>query len=346
MANLSEKYNIIPIYISREGVWLTGKKLNLVSSYTNFTRSGLLECYLVPHSNSLFIKGRFGTKQKKIDAIVLALHGAYGEDGSIQGLLELTQIPYVGSSVFGSSITMDKVAAKMLMLQNNIKTPKFVYFYGEEFQKDEIGILKKIESELGSKVVVKPCRAGSSIGVSFCQTQKEIVDAINLALCFDNKVIVEEAITNFREVNVAVLGAGNETKISSLEEVVVQQNILSFDQKYINAEKNERIVDVHLDEIVEETLKEYAKKAFYLFELAGVCRMDFFVQEENVFLNEINAIPGSMANYLFKDFSFSEMLDSLLEIANKQKIKKDSLTYLYSSTALLNYENMCGKMHK
>ena len=344
ISNLKEKYNVIPIYISREGVWLTGQKLLNLNSYTNFCKTSLKTCYVKPNSKFLYIKGVI-TKERKIDSVILALHGAHGEDGTIQGLLELTQIPYVSSGVLGSAITMDKAILKMLLERNDIKTPKFLFFYEDEYKNNEAKILDKIKKELGKKVVVKPDRAGSSIGVKVCLSAKEIKEAIELSFCFDNKIIVEECVSDFREINIACLGNRKDVYLSKLEEVVSAGQILSFDEKYINSENTQRIVDVKLEKDVEETIKEYAKKAFYICEMNGVCRMDFFVTQDGVMLNEINSIPGSMANYLF-DMSFLQLLEKLIEISCKKIEEREKLIYLYKSDALVNFEKANSKMKK
>ncbi len=347
VSTLKEKYNIIPIYISRDGVWLTGDKLLLPDSFKNFCITKTWECYLKPHSKFLFIKKLLKTKIIKLDSIILCLHGVNGEDGSIQGFLDLTQIPYVSSGVLGSAVTMDKAVQKMLFLQNGIKTPRFLFFYENEYKTKKSKILEKIKKELGETVVVKPDRAGSSIGVKVCSSKKEIVEAIDLALYYDNKVIVEEKIDDFREINIACFGRNDEINLSCLEEVISSGGLLSFEQKYISSEETTRIVDVRLDEKTENEIKEIAQKAFYISELSGVCRMDFFVTKNGeVLLNEINSIPGSMANYLFKDISFFEMLEKLMQYGVNRFVERQNLTYLYKSDALLCFEKDYGKMKK
>ena len=136
ISNLKENHNVIPIYISREGIWLTGKKLEMLSSFTNFCMSGLTECHIKPHSKFLYVKKWLKEKRVSVDCAILALHGANGEDGSIQGLLELSQIPYVGSSVLGSALTMDKAVLKMLLFQHKIPTPNFVVFTQKDYQEN------------------------------------------------------------------------------------------------------------------------------------------------------------------------------------------------------------------
>ncbi|MBR1925234.1 MAG: D-alanine--D-alanine ligase [Clostridia bacterium] len=342
--NLSDDVLTIPIYISREGNWFTGEKLKDINFFVNFSEKGLHKCFFTPNSSFLNIK-KLKTKKQKIDNVILALHGANGEDGSIQGLLELVGVPYTSSGILGCGLCLDKVLTKMILKQNNIKTPDFCYFYADEFEENPKEILKEIKS-FKSSVVIKPARAGSSIGIKKCKTEQEITEAINLAKCFDNKIIVEQAIENFREVNIACLGLENEVKTSVIEEVKGAE-ILSFDQKYINSQQVERVIDIKLDKNIETEIKDIAKKAFKIFECSGVVRFDFFITEQKeVMLNEINSIPGSLANYLFKDLTFFKMLNSLIKISEQKKQTKDNLTYLYSSKALLNFSKFESKLTK
>lgn len=348
ISNMSEKYCVVPIYITREGDWFYGEKLKKASTFKNFNTSNLWRCYFTPHNNFLSIQKKIRTKRIEIDSVILALHGANGEDGTIQGLLTLSGIPFTCSGVLGSSITIDKAVLKMIIKQNGIKTPDYVCVSKEQIINDFKSVLRIVHDTLGDVVVVKPDRAGSSVGVKKCKTDEELKNAIELALYFDNKIIIEKAIEEFREINVAVLGYGDEIEISCFEEVIGATDVLSFDDKYLNSTKVERIVDIKLNKKIENKIKDYAKKAFSVCEISGVCRMDFFVTKDDVvFLNEINSIPGSMANYLFKDMSFCNLLEKLIIISKKQLKTREELTYHYSSQALLDYEKLTtGKLKK
>ncbi len=348
MANLDRKYKIIPIYITRQGQWCSGDKLTKKSAYINFTTSGVQKCFFVPHSKNLFIKGLLKTKRIKIDCVVLSLHGANGEDGSVQGLLELCEIPYTSSGIFGSSITMDKVQTKLLMQQLQINTPDFLFFYDTDWSKDSTEILDKIEKRFQNNVVVKPARAGSSIGVAKCDNQKKIVDAVETALCFDNKIIVEESIEDFQEINIACCGYQDFVEVSALERIEGAGKLLDFDKKYITGTTVERFVDCKLDKKVKEEIQNIAKKMFVACECLGVVRLDFFVNKNSVvFLNEINNIPGSFANYLFKKQTFTDLLNKLIKLAEFRQKQREKLTFLYQSKALLCLEDFPNsKMHK
>ena len=343
IANLGKEYNVLPIYISREGEWWTGDRLIMMSSFINFSNSGLNRCWLIPHSPYLFIKKMLRTAKIKIDNILLALHGANGEDGSVQGLLQLCEIPYSSAGVMGSALTMDKVLCKKVMMASGIATPDFYSFYVQEWKSDSKEILQNIKEKFNYKVVVKPARAGSSIGVTKCANLIQVKKAIEVAQCFDNKIIIEQTIEDFREVNIACLGLESEVETSCIEEIKgVEKNILDFDKKYIESSSVERIVDVKLDGKIEDEIKNIAQQIFTICECMGVVRMDFFVEKKTskVWLNEINSIPGSMANYLWKGQSFSDLLEKLLELGIKRQQERSSLTYLFKSQALVNFDSI------
>ena len=348
IANLDKKYKIIPIYITRQGQWCCGDKLTKLSTYAKFTSSGVKPCFFVPHSKNLFVKGLLKIKKIKIDCAVLALHGANGEDGSVQGLLELCEIPYTSSGIFGSSITMDKVQTKLLMKQLLVNTPDFLFFYDTDWSKKSQDILNQIDNKFKNNVVIKPARAGSSIGVAKCNSQKEIINAIETALCFDNKIIVEESVEDFQEINIACCGYQDKVEVSSLERIEGAGKLLDFDKKYITGTTVERFVDCKLDKKIKEEIQSIAKKMFVACECLGVVRLDFFVNKNSVvFLNEINNIPGSFANYLFKKQTFSNLLDKLIMLAEIRQKQKEKLTFLYESKALVCFENLpSGKVHK
>lgn len=349
IANMHRTYNVLPIYISREGEWLTGEKLIMMSSFINFSKSGLSKCWLIPHSKELHIKKFMKIKKIKVDNAILALHGVNGEDGSVQGLLQLCEIPFSSAGVMGSAITMDKVLCKKVLLAEGINTPNFYNFYADEWKKNKTSILKIIKEKFNNKVVIKPARAGSSIGVAKCGNQSEVKKAVEVALCFDNKIIVEESIADFREINIACMGLENNVQVSSLEEIKGAENILDFDKKYVDRNSVERVVDVKLEDDIKAKIENMAKSAFTLCECMGIVRMDFFVENKTnkIWLNEINSIPGSMANYLWKGQKFGELLDKLLALGECRQERREQLTYLYESQTLANFNAIPnGKMYK
>ncbi len=345
--NLQSRFRVVPIYIGRDGRWVTGDKLFLPDSYLEFSTDGVRPCFFVPGSGELRIKGRLRLGRVKIDAVVLALHGVNGEDGTVQGLMELCNLPYTSTGVMGSALTMDKVLCKQIMQANGIETPEFLSFSREIWQADSRKIARQIREKLGFPVMVKPARAGSSIGVSKCCDGKTLVSAVELALCFDNKTIVEKAIERFTEINIACMGLGEKVELSCMEEVIGNHELLNFEDKYLGDEKVSRIVNPPVEDKVKKTIEKLAIQAFIACECAGLVRMDFLVEQGKVWLNEINSIPGSMANYLWKDMTFEQLLNRLLALADEKRQYREKLTFLYQSQALINFNKFSeGKLHK
>lgn len=315
--NLSAKYNIIPIYITHKGEWLTGEHLKNAESYKNEPKGKA--CSLVLNEPWLAIKSGFRTRKIYLDCALLALHGGEYEGGAVQGAFMLSNVPITSAGVLGSSLCMDKIATKRVISAINIDTPRFVW--GEEIAE----LKEKIAQEkLEFPLIIKPARAGSSIGITKITAKKDLEKAVNYALSFDSKVIVEECLTDFRELNISAFKLKDEIKCSSIEEVSCS-GLFGFDKKYKKDKSTKRTIPADLPVWVVEKIEEIAKKAYKECDLSGVVRIDFLFADDKVYLNEINTIPGSMAFYLWREkgISFSKLLslaiDEAIEEANKQK---------------------------
>ncbi len=321
-----EKYEIYPIYIDQKGIWYEYSKpvseiqrLAVGEKLTNLTPIQNVIEYL-----------------KKIEVAFPVLHGLYGEDGTIQGMLELLKIPYVGCRVLGSSICMDKVYTKIVLEKAGISQAKFIYikaiqsenhtifnYINEQFQEKEVSIseiAKIIEETIHFPVFVKPSNSGSSVGVHKATNELELKEALLDAIQYDTKILLEEEIIG-REIECAVLG-NEEVKATCVGEVLSAENFYTFAAKYQNAASRTVIPA----EIQEEKLKEIQKlavKAFKAVDGKGLSRVDFFIKKENnqVYLNEINTMPGftqiSMYPKLWEanGLSYTQLLDELIKLA-------------------------------
>ena len=263
------------------------------------------------------------------------LHGLYGEDGTIQGLLELLKIPYVGCKVLASSICMDKIYAKMIFEKAHIKQAKSItinacesngnqYIYIDEelnhTKKNIEEIFDLVKNKLEYPVFIKPSNSGSSVGVSKANNSKELVDAIKEAKKFDKEILIEQGI-NGKEVECAVLGT-NEVKASCVGQILSADEFYDFDSKYINAE-SKVIIPADISEETSEKIRETAIKAFKAVKGTGLARVDFFVEKETeeIYINEINTMPGftniSMYPKLWEKcgIKYSELLDQLINMS-------------------------------
>jgi len=350
------KYNIIPIYISNKGEWFTGKELLNIEIYKDFEdKERLLKKVLVPPVPS--IKGvmhypkKFGIFSNSIfrgvDVVIPAMHGMNGEDGTIQGLLELANIPYVGSGVVGSAVGMDKAIMKSVFKGNNLPILKYSAFLRAEWDYDREKILKIIESELAYPVFVKPANLGSSIGISKAKDREGLVKAIEVASYYDRKIIVEQGVESPLEINCAVMGFGNELEASVCEQPVNWEEFLTFEDKYTRGTKGsgksgmenmQRRIPAPIPDDLAEKIKKLSITAFKAMDCRGVARIDFIIEKNGMkpYINEINTIPGSFSFYLWEHsgINYPELVDKLIDIAYKVNEEKNRNVYCYDSDIL------------
>ena len=356
-----EKYRVLPIYINKDGKWLVGKSLENFKTYKENDFSGTQEVFMkVEYGNGnlytlgveqieaggLFSKSSVNVEKlkvyEKIDAAVLALHGTNGEDGTVQGLLETVGIPYTGPEVQGSATGMDKVVMKDIYKQNDIPVVNYTWFYRTEWNESEDAVIEKIENKLKYPMFVKPSNLGSSIGINRVVDRETLKEAIEIAASYYKKVIVEEAVVNPREINCAVLGYENELETSLLEEPIGWKDILSFEDKYIGGNSkgggkkggDRKNIPADLPAEITAEIERLAKLSFKVLDCSGTSRIDFLLDEEmNVYVNEINTIPGSMGFYLWekKGIDFKELISRLIEIAFINDEAKKSNMYKYES---------------
>ncbi|WP_353092700.1 D-alanine--D-alanine ligase family protein [Tissierella praeacuta] len=342
------KYEVVPIYVDKDGRWLTGNSLMDFKNYKDGNFKDAKEIIISPNYGDKNIYahpqniGLFGKKiLGEIDIIFPAFHGMNGEDGTVQGLFELMDIPYVGCGVLGSSVGMDKILMKDVYKANGLPVVDYTWFYRSKWLKDKDVIIKDIEEKLSYPLFVKPANLGSSIGISKAKDREGLVDAIEVAIRYDRKIIIEKAVENLREINCAVMGFDDEVITSLCEEPIGWEEILSFEDKYVKSNEKggkvsgeRRIIPAELKDSIREEIEELAKKAFITIDGRGVSRIDFLVDEnKKVYINEINTLPGSIAFYLWegKGYSFTKLVDELISIAVKVHDEKKENIYSYEA---------------
>jgi D-alanine-D-alanine ligase len=330
------KYEIIPIAITPEGKWLSSadsmKLLKEKSPTANQPEQILLPN---PQHRGIVNNSAWVRQIKPVDVIFPALHGTYGEDGTIQGLFELADIPYVGAGVLGSSVGMDKVVQKELLKHAGIPTAPSVWFTSSEFRKNQPLVLQTIEKSLGYPMFIKPPNAGSSIGITKAHNRKELIAGLGLAAQYDRKILVEDGIKNAREIECSVLG--NDTPGASvLGEIVSSNEFYDYDAKYVDG-KSKAVIPAKLPPAVAKKIRAFAVSAFRVLDCSGMARVDFLVQKKTnkIFLNEINTIPGftsiSMYPKLWEasGIPYSALLDRLIELALERHAEKKLLRTTY-----------------
>ncbi len=351
------KYNIYPIYISKTGIWYTSEEFFDIKTFSknDFLNKNKYSVVNISNDGMLcFLKKNKYIKNIKIDFAFLSTHGNLGENGALQGFLEICGISYSSPNVFSSAICMNKLATKNLLSCSKINVTNYVSLQQEEFTKNGYkGIEDKI-LKLKFPLIVKPCNLGSSVGITFCKTKEKLKDAVSFAFLFDSCVLVEEAVENLREVNLSIMGSNIEKELSVIEEVNIKNDFLTFENKYLNNESSAkgmentgRTIPAKLEDDIKNKINEYGEIAYNLLDCKGIVRIDFLINDKTgeVFLNEVNTIPGSLSNYLWVDkgYTFSRLLDKVMDYAIKEKQNQSSKVTNFSSNVLNNFEK-CTKL--
>ncbi|WP_312522233.1 D-alanine--D-alanine ligase [Anaerospora sp.] len=333
-----EKYDITLIGIDKGGQWYLNDSSRFLLNSHDPKKITLdkteKKVVLVPGEESKeLVTIASGGKSSNIDVIFPILHGPYGEDGTVQGLLKLTNIPFVGAGVLGSSIGMDKDVAKRLLRDAGIPIAKFLVFH--KWQRSGI-TFTEVQEQLGLPLFVKPANAGSSVGVSKVRTEEEFKRALNEAFAFDSKILIEEFIEG-REVECAILG-NQQPMASRVGEIIAQQDFYSYEAKYIDENGAILNIPAKISEDTEKQIQKLALEAFQVLCCEGLARVDFFLTKENrIIINEINTIPGftkiSMYPKLWEisGVPYRDLIDKLIQLALEKHAAEQQLKTSYNS---------------
>lgn len=361
MNNLNQdKYDIYPIYISKDRTWYCGKMLMDMDMYRDFdTLKRYAKKVVLFNKNGTFVLNSYGLFNKtvaELDIVFPIVHGNNMEDGTLQGYLELIGVPYVGSNVLGSALGQDKVIMKQIFSSIGLPIVDYLWFYDNEYYTNKDDIIKRTK-ELGYPVIVKPATLGSSIGITYVKDKNDLVNAIIDAINYDNKIIIEKAVDNLLEVNCSVIGNYEHQETSLLEEVISNKDFLTFNDKYIGGKKGaskgskgmlntNRIIPADLSKEMTEDIEHLSKEVFKSLNLSGVCRIDFLIngKTKEIFINEPNTIPGSLSFYLWdkKNKPYEKLLDELITLAIKRYKSKYSKTTIFDTNVLSNFSGTKG----
>lgn len=331
-----KKYQVIPIGIAKNGQWLAmGDPLRALKE-KNLKLTKLATPIINPKKGTFL---RVGDKEIKVDIVFPVLHGTYGEDGTIQGLFEMANIPYVGSGVLGSALGMDKVIQKQLYEQMGLPIVKYVWFinWGKQKEESRKKILRHIEKKLKYPLFIKPANLGSSVGISKAGDRKELIKAINLAARFDRKILVEEGVKNPREIECSVLG-NDQPGASILGEIIPSGEFYDYNAKYVDGKSTAQI-PAKLPKGVAQKIREIAIKAYKSLDSAGMARVDFLVEKQTnkIFLNELNTIPGFTSISMYPKLwaatglAYPKLLDELIKLALERHREKNKLQLSFES---------------
>lgn len=338
-----KKYKIIPIGITKSGQWLIGRDALI---YLKTGRgSNIIHESILPESKKLtsrhkstnkliFTNHHQGQTQSKIDIIFPVLHGPYGEDGIIQGLLELAHLPYVGAGVLGSACGMDKAIMKALFNSANIPGPRYLSFIRDEWHNSKVKLVNNIKEHIKFPNFVKPANLGSSIGISKCRNINELIRGITVAFKYDRKVVIEEAIDG-REIECSVLG--NNDPIASVPgEVIPNRDFYDYEAKYIDGQA-ELLLPAPLTKQQSKTVQNLALKAFRAIDCSGLARVDFFIERatNQILVNEINTLPGFTSISMYpklwsaSGIPYKKLLDILIRLAFERNTERNKILMSY-----------------
>ncbi len=332
-----DKYNVIPVYISKHGKWYSGDALFDVANYRDMNA-------LIAKCDEVFMRPEFGdynlyrAKTKlfgsniytTLDVVIPVLHGTNGEDGIFEGVLETIGIPYAGCNTVSSANGMDKITMKMILKDCGIPVVDYVWFTDKQWYKQKDQLIAQVEEKIGYPVIVKPANLGSSVGISRASSREELVESVENAEKYSTRIIVEDMVENLKEINCSVLGDCDDYQTSILEEPIKTGDFLSYEDKYMGGSKSakgmqasQKRIPAELPKEMTERIQLLAGETFRVLSCHGVSRVDVIVDgnTNEIFVNEINTIPGSLSFYLWEatGISFDKLMDNLVQLALKRK---------------------------
>lgn len=342
-----DKFDVVPVYITKQGKWYTGDALLEISNYRN-TTSLLEKCqevYMKPIYGDYNLykakKPMFGSDVfAKFDVVIPVLHGSNGEDGIFEGVLETIGIPYAGCSTLASANGMDKITMKMILQASGIPVVDYLWFTDRQWFEKRDELIGDIEKKLGYPVIVKPANLGSSVGIGRAHDRDDLIDKINTAEQYSSRIIVEHMVDNLQEINCSVLGDCDDYQTSVLEEPIKSGEILSYTDKYMGGSKGktgmqsaQKRIPADLPESETARIKDLAGKTFAVLSCHGVSRVDMIIDRDNrnIYVNEINTIPGSLSFYLWEasGIKFDKLMERLVSLALKRKRDESTKTVSY-----------------
>ncbi len=337
------KYNITPIYIDKNGDWFYGSKLIDIKIYNGWEKNKKKLNQFYPSLNKKDKKNIL----LKMDVLIIGSHGTYGEDGKLQGYLELINIPYTCSGVVGSATGMDKIIMKKIFTGMDLPVLPYIWFTKDEWKYQQKEWINKIHYTLDYPIFVKPANLGSSIGISMANNEKELINAVEIASHYDKRILVEKGIEDANEVNCSVIYNNNKIMISALEEPIHWEKFLSFEDKYIKnnsklklgMQNMSRKIPAEINNDLKNDIENYSEQIYRAMDCKGVVRIDYILDKEKtkVFVNEINTIPGSMSFYLWEPagIKFNKLLDIIIDESIKENNSKKDNIIRYDSAILI-----------
>lgn len=354
-----ERYDIIPIYLTKDNRMYVGQMIGEVKNYQDTKKliQNSQRIIMVNNDNKIDLV-KYPTKVignnlvDSIDVVFPIVHGTNVEDGSLQGYLKILDIPFVGCNVVSSAVGMDKYVMKAVLKENQIPVLDCLRINDFEYIEDNNEILDNILEKFELPVIIKPVNLGSSIGIKVAKTKEELKEAIEYAFNFSKQIVVERAISNLKEINCSVLGNVKDCQASECEEPISTGEILSYEDKYTSNKGKtsgskgmtslDRKLPADIDKQTKETIQKYAIETFKALNCNGVVRIDFMIDLDTheIYVNEINTIPGSLAFYLWEatGMKYKEMLSKLIDLSLTRQREENNLSFSYDTNILDGYK--------
>ena len=342
-----DKYYVTPIYISKQGKWYTGEALLDIANYKDIPSllKKVEEVYMAPQYGDYNLyrvkKPMFGSAVlTTLDVVIPVLHGTNCEDGIFEGVLETIGIPYAGCNTLSSANGMDKITMKMILHACDIPVVDYVWFTDKQWFSQRDALIEKIEGKLGYPVIVKPANLGSSVGIGRAVNREQLIEKIDGAEIYSTRIIVEHMVEELQEINCSVLGDCDEYRTSVCEEPIKSGEILSYEDKYMGGSKgakgmqaSQKRIPAELPDEVTKRIQFLAGETFRVLSCHGVSRVDVIIDRSNgnIYVNEINTIPGSLSFYLWEatGIPFDKLMDTLVDLALKRKRESGMKTVSY-----------------
>lgn len=350
-----EKYDVTPVYVTKDGSMYTGDNLFEIENFRDLSKllTSAKRVTFIKEKDAVLMHYLDQKKFKKTPDVMVDLafpivHGTNCEDGTMAGYFEFLGLPYISCDIVSAAVGMDKAAFKDVLKSAGLPVLDCIKFRAREYTLDKENITNKIKSQIGFPLIVKPVNLGSSVGITKVKNETELDEAIRLGISFSDAVLVEKAITNLREINCSVLGDSDECESSVCEEPFMNDEILSYEDKYLGGGKSGeaskgmaslgRKIPADISDEMSDYVRDLSCKIFKAIGASGVVRIDFLLDTDTnkIYANEINTIPGSLAFYLWEatGLKYTDMIDRLVEVAFRRQRNRDNLTFTIDTNIL------------
>lgn len=347
------KFEVLKCYISKDGKMYFGVEVDSIENYRdlNFVTGNAMEVKIALDKAQPVLVNDKNKEVAKFDIAFPIVHGTNVEDGTVHGFLDFYQIPYIGSNLESAAVGQDKIYMKLILKSSGVPVVDYDWFYANQYLTDPKAMVLRLEKNLGYPMIIKPAKLGSSIGINVAKNAAELIAALDEAIIYDDRILVEVALSNFDEFNCSVLGDFENHEASVVEQVMKTEEILSYADKYEKGGKKgkqasagmasvDRVIPANISSTLNSAIQDLANETFLVLGNSGVVRIDFLYDpsKKQLYVNEINTIPGSLAFYLWEDkYPYSLLLEKLVKIGIDKKRRRENKVFSFDTNVLANF---------